>query len=63
MDVDCATCHAGLTAWQAILLADDALKAGRVETAERYVTAAFAILDAAVARDRSSDGTAHLRSP
>ena len=50
LQINCDTCRAGLTAPEAILLAEDALKAGRLKTAECYVTVAYAILDANVAR-------------
>ncbi len=50
MEITCHSCRTGLTAPEAILLAEDALKAGRLRTAECYVTVAYAILDANVAR-------------
>ena len=53
MDITCQSCRAGLTAPEAILLAEDALKAGRLRTAECYVTVAYAILDANVARNNA----------
>ncbi len=50
MEISRDACRAGLTAPEAILLAEDAYKAGRIKTAECYVIVAYAILDANAAR-------------
>ena len=46
MEIRCAVNRSSLTAQEAIALAEQALKAGRIQAAACYVNVAYAIFDA-----------------
>ena len=46
MEMSCAICWSSLTAMEAVLLAEQALKLGKLKAATCYINLAYAIYDA-----------------